>query len=66
MLSIYPIDQLVHHTMSHLLQQAEVQRLVGCPSLRQSMGRWLRQLAHLLDRQPLYTLEETYGSHSTN
>ena len=66
MLPIYPIDQLVHHKMSHLRQQAEVQQRVGCPSLRQSLGRWLRQLAYLLDRQPLHTLEETYGSHSTN
>lgn len=64
--SICPIDQLVHHKISHLRQQAEAQCLVGRPSLRQSLGRLLRQLAYLLDRQPLYTLEETYGSRSTN
>jgi hypothetical protein len=66
MFTLYPIDHLVHHKMSYLRQQAGVQRLVGCPSLRQILGRLLRQLAFLLDRQPLYTLEENYGSRSTN
>lgn len=60
------IDPHVQHKISALRQQAEAQRQVGYPSLRRSLGRWLRQLARLLDRQPLYTLEENYGSRSAN